>query len=183
MSDEIKDEELKEEVKEEVPEKEDKKEKKKTEKKADKFKKEIDTLKSKLEEDKDKYLRIVAEYENFRRRAKEEKEAIYSDAYADAIKEILPIIDNLERASAFTEGEKIVEGLQMTLKSFNATLEKLGVEEIECKPGDKFDPNMHNAVMHIEDGEFGENEVAEIFQNGYKKGDRVIRYTMVKVAN
>ena len=170
--------------------KETKKDKKKADKKDGKLKKEIEELKNDIEklksdidEQKNSRLRIMAEYDNFRRRAREEKEATYSEAFADAVKEILPIMDNLERAQAFTEGEKIIEGLQLTFKSFNATLEKLGVEEIECKPGDKFDPNLHNAVMHTEDENFGENEVAEVFQTGYKKGDRIIRYTMVKVAN
>ena len=164
--------------------KEDKKEKKKkADKKLEKFQKEIDELKETIKEHNDKYLRLMAEYDNFRRRAKEEKEATYSEAYAEAIKEILPIIDNLERAQAYGEGEKILEGLSMTFKAFGATLEKLGVEEIECKPGDKFDPNLHNAVMHTEDESAGENTITNVLAKGYKLGDKIIRPAMVAVAN
>lgn len=157
--------------------------KEKKDKKAEKLQKEIDELKAELEAQKDTHLRVVAEYENFRRRAKEEKDACYRDAYADAIKEILPIIDNLERAAAFKDNDKVSEGVALTLNQFKATLEKMGVSEIEAEPGTAFDPNFHNAVMHCEDDTLGEGVVAEVFQKGYIKGDKVIRYTMCKVAN
>jgi molecular chaperone GrpE len=130
----------------------------------------------------DKYLRLAAEYKNFRERSTKEKEGIYADAYADALKSILPVIDNLELAveHGSSDPTKIVEGVQMTLKQFKDTLNKLGVEMI---PTEKFDPNLHNAVMHVEDENAGEGTILEVFQKGYKKGDKVIRYAMVKVAN
>ena len=183
MTEEILNEEV-EEVKEEAPAEETKAEAPKKEKKdCKKHKKEIEELNAKLAEQEDKYLRVVAEYENFRRRAREEKDACYTDAYADAIKEILPVIDNLERAAAFKDNDKVSEGVALTLNQFKATLEKMGVTEIEAEPGTPFDPNFHNAVMHCEDESLGENVVAEVFQKGYVKGNRVIRYTMCKVAN
>lgn len=183
MTEEILNEEV-EEVKEEAPAEETKAEAPKKEKKdCKKHKKEIEELNAKIAEQEDKYLRVVAEYENFRRRAREEKDACYTDAYADAIKEILPVIDNLERAAAFKDNDKVSEGVALTLNQFKATLEKMGVAEIEAEPGTPFDPNFHNAVMHCEDENLGENVVAEVFQKGYVKGNRVIRYTMCKVAN
>lgn len=136
-----------------------------------------------LKESEDKYLRVLAEYDNYRKRTIKEKEGIYSDAYGDAIKEILPVIDNLERASAFTDGEKILQGLKMTLAQFEATLEKLGIEKINSEVGSPFDPEIHNAVMHTENPELGENTIAAVLQTGYKKGDKVYRYAMVSVAN
>ena len=136
-----------------------------------------------LKDSEDKYLRILAEYDNYRKRTLKEKEGIYSDAYGDAIKEILPVIDNLERAAAFTDGEKILQGLKMTLTQFEATLERLGVEKINSDVGSPFDPEIHNAVMHTENPELGENTVAAVLQTGYKKGDKVYRYAMVSVAN
>lgn len=136
-----------------------------------------------LKESEDKYLRILAEYDNYRKRTAKEKEGIYSDAYGDAIKEILPVIDNLERAAGFNEGEKILQGLKMTLAQFEAALTKLGVEKINAEVGSPFDPELHNAVMHTEDASLGENTVAAVLQNGYKKGDKVFRYAMVSVAN
>ena len=136
-----------------------------------------------LAESEDKYLRVLAEYDNYRKRTVKEKEGIYSDAYGDAIKEILPVIDNLERAAAFTDGEKILQGLKMTLTQFEATLERLGIEKINSEVGSPFDPEIHNAVMHTENPELGENTVAAVLQTGYKKGDKVYRYAMVSVAN
>ena len=136
-----------------------------------------------LAESEDKYLRVLAEYDNYRKRTVKEKEGIYSDAYGDAIKEILPVIDNLERAAAFTDGEKILQGLKMTLTQFEATLERLGIEKINSEIGSPFDPEIHNAVMHTENPDLGENTVAAVLQTGYKKGDKVYRYAMVSVAN
>ncbi len=167
----------------EVSEEVSKKDKKKADKKTEKLNKEIEELKLTISQQEDKYLRVVAEYENFRRRAQKEKEAAYGDAYGDALKEILPVIDNLERAAGFSDNDKVSEGVALTLNQFKATLERMGVTEIEAAPGVKFDPNFHNAVMHCEDDSLGENEISEVFQKGYIRGEKVIRYAMVKVAN
>ncbi len=165
-----------------VENKTEKKEKKCSKKETDALKKEVEELKASLEEQNDKYLRIVAEYDNYRKRVMKEKEGIYSDAYVDAVKELLPILDNLERAVAFAESGNLAEGVNMTLNMFKDTFTKMGVEEIVTENAE-FDPNLHNAVMHIEDENFGENMIAETFSKGYKKGDKIIRYAMVKVAN
>ena len=131
----------------------------------------------------DKYLRLAAEYDNFRRRSQKEKEAIYDDVKADTVKKFLPVYDNLERAlKQGTEDEAYRKGVEMIMNQFIATLEKLGVTPIECL-GEKFDPALHNAVMHVDDEEKGENEIVEVFQKGFKLGDKVIRFAMVKVAN
>lgn len=130
----------------------------------------------------DKYLRLYAEYDNFRRRSAKEREGIYFDAKSDTVKNILPILDNMERATAFTEADKVLEGMNLILKSFNESFAKMDVKEIEAL-GKTFDPNVHYAVMHIEDEAYGENEVVEVLQKGYTCGDKVIRYAMVKVAN
>ena len=143
---------------------------------------EIEKLKEEIKERDDKHLRMAAEYDNFRRRSREEKEATYENALADTVAELLPIIDNLDRAAGFTEGEKVLEGLVLTAKATKAALEKLGIEEFGA-PGDTFDPNLHNAVLHVEDDSFGENEIVEVFQKGYKKGKHIIRFAMVKTAN
>lgn len=130
----------------------------------------------------DKYLRLYAEYDNFRRRSAKEKEATYFDAKSDTVKNILPILDNMERACAFTEADKILEGMNLILKSFNENFAKMDVKEIEAL-GKTFDPSVHYAVMHVDDESFGESEVVEVLQKGYICGDKVIRYAMVKVAN
>ena len=143
---------------------------------------EIEELKAKLAEMDDKYLRMAAEYDNFRRRSREEKDAIYENAMADTVKELLPIIDNLDRASGYTEGDKILEGLVRIAKATGSVFEKLGVEEYG-KVGESFDPNIHNAVLHIDDDSFGEGEIVEVFQKGYRKGKHIIRFAMVKTAN
>ena len=156
----------------------------KKEKKADKkdLAKEIEALKAEIAERDDKYLRMAAEYDNFRRRSREEKDGIYETALSDTVGELLPIIDNLERAAGFDDGEKVKEGLVMIAKSVTSVFEKLGVEEFGTV-GDQFDPNLHNAVLHIDDDTLGENEIVEVFQKGYKKGKRIIRFAMVKTAN
>lgn len=159
----------------------DKKEKKST-KHDKKLLLEIDELNAKINELNDKYLRMAAEYDNFRRRSKEEKDAIYETAISDTVKELLPIIDNLDRAAGYTEGDKIIEGLIITAKATSTAFEKLGVEEFG-KIGETFDPNIHNAVFHIEDPAYGEGEIVEVFQKGYKKGKHIIRFAMVKTAN
>ncbi|MBE6687424.1 MAG: nucleotide exchange factor GrpE [Ruminococcaceae bacterium] len=166
-----------------VSEEKPKKTKKKDDKKEAALKKEIEELNAQLAEQKDTYLRVMAEYENFRRRAQKEREGAYTDAYVDAIKEILPVIDNLERATAFSDNDKVSEGVALTLNQFKATLERMGVTEIEAEKGTKFDPNFHNAMMHVDDEALGENEISSVLQKGYVKGEKVIRYSMVIVAN
>ena len=143
---------------------------------------EIEELKAKLADQEDKYLRMAAEYDNFRRRSREEKDAIYDNAMSDTVKELLPIIDNINRAAGFTEGDKILEGLVLIAKATSSAFEKLGVEEYG-QVGDTFDPNIHNAVFHVDDDSFGEGEIVEVFQKGYKKGKHIIRFAMVKTAN
>lgn len=136
-----------------------------------------------LAEKDDKYLRLAAEYDNFRRRSQKEKESLYTDIKADVLAKFLPVYDNLERAlKASTEDEAYRKGVEMIMTQFNATMEKLNVEKIDSL-GKTFDPSMHNAVMHVDDDSKGENEIVEVFQEGFKIGDKVIRFAMVKVAN
>lgn len=130
----------------------------------------------------DRYLRLAAEYDNFRRRTAQERDRIYDDAYASALAALFPVVDNLERAAQYSDGESVAKGVAMILKSVEETLSKLGVTEIEAM-GKTFDPVYHNAVMHVDDEAFGESEIVEVLQKGYIKGDRVLRYAMVKVAN
>ena len=130
----------------------------------------------------DKYLRVAAEYDNFRKRSAREKEGIYADAYADALKSILPIIDNLERAVGVDGADAVAKGLEMTLKGAEEALSKMGVEAFGAS-GDAFDPNMHSAMMMVDDESFSEGQIVTVFQKGYKKGDKIIRYAMVTVAN
>ena len=159
-----------------------KKEKKSKRDAEKKLAEEIEALKLEIKEKDDKYLRMAAEYDNFRRRSREEKDQTYENAAQDTIAELLPIIDNLERASLYDDETKVKEGLVMIAKSVEAVFSKLGVEEIG-KVGDTFDPNLHNAVMHIDDEAYGENEIVEVFQKGYRKGKKIIRFAMVKTAN
>ncbi len=133
-------------------------------------------------ETKDKYLRALAEYDNYRKRTARERDGIYADAQDDCVKQLLPLFDNLERASQYSEGEQFVQGVKMILGTVPDILGKMNIEPFGA-PGDTFDPNLHNAVMHVDDEEHGENEILEVFQCGYRHGDRVIRYAMVKVAN
>ena len=174
---------------EEVPEQEapkSDKDRKKEEKKAKKEKKEEPKepdLKAELNGANDRYLRLLAEYDNFRKRSEKEKAVRYDDGKTDAVTKFLPVYDNLARALAqSTEDEAYRKGVEMILSQFCATLEKLGVKKIESL-GEVFDPNLHNAVMHVDDEEKGENEIVEVFQKGFKLGDKVIRFAMVKVAN
>ena len=146
------------------------------------LKAEIEKLTAEAKEKDDKYLRLAAEYDNFRRRSREEKDATYAAAMSDTITELLPIIDNLERASAFDDGEKVKAGLDMIAASVGSVLTKLGVESFGA-PGDKFDPNLHNAIMHDEDDSEKEGEITDVFQKGYKKGNKIIRFAMVKTIN
>ena len=153
-------------------------------KKVKKLEEELLKKEAEAAEANDKYTRLFAEYDNFRKRTAKEKEGIYADAYIDALAQILPVLDNLERAAAFenADAEALRKGLELTLKSFSETLEKMGVKEIEAL-GKTFDPNVHNAVMHVDDDAYGESEVAEVFAKGYARGDKVLRHAMVKVAN
>ena len=147
-----------------------------------KIKDENKKLTNEVEALKDRLLRITAEYENYRKRTVKEKEGIYTDACTDVLKEMIPVLDNLERAIAVDGSvEDIKKGIEMTIKGFKTSFEKLGVEEIDAKG--EFDPNYHQAVMHIEDENLDKNSIAEVFQKGYKRGEKVIRYTVVKVAN
>ena len=145
--------------------------------------KELEKTKEELAAANDKYLRLYAEYDNYRKRSDKEKSGIYASAYADAVKDVLPIGDNLARASAFSDPESVKKGMAMIVKGFEEALKKMGISEIEVKSGDAFDPEKHNAVMHVEDEEYGESVVVEVLQKGYRKGERVLRYAMVKVAN
>ena len=144
---------------------------------------ELESLKNQVAQQEDKFLRLAAEYDNYRRRTAKEKESIWSEAKADAAVAFLPVYDNLERAlKQETADEAYKKGVEMTMNQLKSVLEKLGITEIEAQ-GKPFDPTLHNAVMHVEDESLGENTVAEVFQAGFKLGDKVIRFAMVKVAN
>ena len=128
----------------------------------------------------DKYLRVMAEYDNFRKRTAKERDGIYAEAFSDAVKQLLPVIDNIERSVTFVSDEETKKGLNMIITQMTEALNKMGVTVIETK---EFDPNVHNAVMHIDDESYGEGEIVEVFQKGYKYKEKIIRYAMVKVAN
>jgi molecular chaperone GrpE len=152
------------------------KKKKETEEKLKRLQNENDTLKDRL-------LRLNAEYENYRKRTQKEKEALYSDSIVDVIKELLPVLDNLETSLKVevVDVEGLRKGVEMTLSQFNGALSKLKVTEVDTSI--PFDPNFHNAVMHVEDPSLGQNEIAEVFMKGYQREDKIIRYSVVKVAN
>ncbi len=131
----------------------------------------------------DRYLRLAAEYDNFRKRSARERDAIFADVRADTVLKFLPVYDNLVRAiAAMAEEDPGRKGVEMTLAQFETVLNKLGVIPIPAL-GEAFDPELHNAVMHVEDEEQGENLIIEEFEKGFKMGDKVIRFSMVKVAN
>ena len=131
----------------------------------------------------DRYMRLAAEYDNFRKRSARERDALFADVRSDTVVKFLPVYDNLLRAIAMTpEGDPGRKGIEMTLTQFETVLTKLGVTPIEAL-GQSFDPALHNAVMHTEDPEQGEGVVVEEFEKGFKMGDKVIRFSMVKVAN
>ena len=163
-------------------EKADKKKNKKLDAKIAELEKKLADADAAAAEQNDRYLRMAAEYDNFRKRSAKEKEGIYADAYADALKSILPIIDNLERAVGVEGAEALSKGLEMTLKGAAEALEKMGVEPFGAE-GDIFDPNMHSAMMMVDDENHKEGEIVTVFQKGYRKGDKIIRYAMVTVAN
>ncbi len=144
--------------------------------------KELKKLSDELAALNDTYLRLAAEYDNFRRRTAKEREGIYTDAFGEALAALFPVVDNLERAAQYSDGENVAKGVELTLKSVQDTFLKLGVTEVN-PVGEAFDPNLHNAVMHVEDDTVGESVVVEVLQKGYCRGERVLRYAMVKVAN
>lgn len=144
---------------------------------------EVNEFEQKWQDVNEKYLRTLAEYDNYRKRTIKEKESIYPEAKATVIEKFLPIMDNFQRAIDSAENkDAFYEGVVMLKKQMDETLSALGVEEIKAV-GEEFNPELHNAVMHIEDEEKGENVIVEEFQKGYRIGDRVIRHSMVKVAN
>ena len=152
--------------------------------------KNVEELKAKLKEEKEKsdeyyehLKRNMAEFDNYKKRISKEKDMMYNTISADIISELLPILDNFDKAlNAETLDESYKNGMAMIYNQFNDTLQKLGVEEIDAL-NKVFDPNFHEAVMHIEDESFGEKEIVEVFRKGYKIGDKIIRHAMVKVAN
>lgn len=198
MNDEMNKEPLEEKEEEKAPEKEAKPEGKPSKKDYAKLQKELENVKKELakakkdaEEQKeqsdamgDRYVRMMAEYENYRKRAASEKDAVYNNALTDVLTQILPLADALEQALKYKteteDGAKMAKGIELTLQKLNEILDKLGVTPVETET---FDPNLHNAVMHIEDESYGEGQIVEVFQKGYKRGDKIIRYAMVKVAN
>lgn len=144
----------------------------------------MESLAKMLADEQDKYLRLAAEYDNYRKRSAKEKEAIYADAKIDTVKGMLGVYDNLERGIAQygDEDSPHRKGLEMIMTQFKDCLTKLGVEQMDCM-GKPFDPERHNAVMHVEDEQYGENEVAEVLQQGFILGEKVLRFAIVKVAN
>jgi len=143
----------------------------------------IKALEESAAADKDKYLRLLAEYDNFRKRSVKERLDAFADATAKAALEVISVIDNFERAmAAECSDESYKKGVEMIYGQFTEVIKKLGVEEIEAL-GKEFDPNLHNAVSQVEDESFGENTVSQVYQKGYKLGDKVIRCAMVVVAN
>ena len=144
---------------------------------------ELETLKNSLADQEDKFLRLAAEYDNYRRRSQKEKESAWADSKAETAAAFLPVYDNLERAlKQETSDEAYKKGVEMTMAQLREVLSKLGIEEIPAL-GEAFDPNLHNAVMHVEDEAAGENTIVDVFQAGFRSGDKVIRFAMVKVAN
>lgn len=144
---------------------------------------EVQKLKKQLETEHDQLLRLAAEYDNFRKRSRKEKEELYTDIKAQTVAKFLPVFDNLERALAGeTVDEAYKKGVELTMTELRKIMTGLGVEEFG-EAGEPFDPNAHNAVMHIEDESLGENTLAQVFQKGFRIGEKVIRFAVVKVAN
>ena len=136
-----------------------------------------------LAQEHDRYLRLAAEYDNYRKRSQKEKDNLYTEIRSETVEKFLPVYDNLERALAQeTQDAAFKKGVEMTMNQLVSVMEKLGVESFGAA-GDHFDPQLHNAVMHIEDESLGENVIAEVFQKGFKVGEKVVRFAMVKVAN
>ncbi|MBR7011156.1 MAG: nucleotide exchange factor GrpE [Oscillospiraceae bacterium] len=144
---------------------------------------ELEKAQKALAQEHDQYLRLAAEYDNFRKRSRKEKEALYTDVKAETAAKFLPVFDDLERALANeTADEAYKKGVELIMAEFRKIMIGLGVEEFGEK-GDAFDPNAHNAVMHVENEELGENVIAQVFQKGFRIGDKVIRHAVVQVAN
>ena len=144
---------------------------------------EVNPWEEKYNAERDAHLRVAAEYDNFRKRTVKEKEASYGNGKADAVAKLLPVYDNLERAlNQPTEDAAYKKGVEMTMNELVKIFTSLGVE-IFGNVGDEFDPNLHNAVMHVENEELGENTIAQVFQKGFKIGEKVVRFAMVQVAN
>ena len=142
-----------------------------------------ENYKEKYEHEHDAHLRLAAEYDNFRKRSQKEKDASYTNGKADTIAKLLPVYDNLERAmNQETSDAAYKKGVELTMQGLLKIFGDLGVE-VYGETGDEFDPNLHNAVMHIESEDLGENTIAQVFQEGFKSGDKVIRFAMVQVAN
>lgn len=151
--------------------------------KAEEPKKDVPSADSLLKAEKDRYLRLMAEYDNYRKRSVKEREAIFGDVRADTVTKFLPVYDNLSRALAQPTGDEAYrKGVEMIMTQFCEVLKGMGVTEIEAV-GKTFDPNFHNAVMHDEDPEKGESEIVQELQKGFKLGDKVIRFSMVKTVN
>ena len=144
---------------------------------------EVNEWEAKYNAEHDAHLRLAADYDNFRKRTIKEKEQSYGNGKADAVEKLLPVYDNLERAlNQPTEDEAYKKGVEMTMTQLVGILSGLGVE-IFGNVGDQFDPNLHNAVMHVEDESFGENTICQVFQKGFKIGEKIVRFAMVQVAN
>ena len=142
-----------------------------------------ENYKEKYEHEHDAFLRLAAEYDNFRKRSQKEKDSAYTNGKADTISKLLPVYDNLERAmNQPTEDAAYKKGVELTMQGLLKIFGDLGVE-VYGEIGDEFDPNLHNAVMHIESEDLGENTIAQVFQKGFKSGEKVIRFAMVQVAN
>ena len=143
----------------------------------------------KSEELEKRYMSLYAEYDNYRKRTQKEKENLYADAVADVAKEFLAVIDNIDRAVETAKGadensiDKVIEGIELLGRQAGDILTKIGVEEIKAERGEKFDPNFHEAVMHVEDEDLGEQEIAMVFTKGYMYKGKVIRHVVVQVAN
>ncbi|HHX72636.1 MAG TPA: nucleotide exchange factor GrpE [Clostridiales bacterium] len=145
---------------------------------------ELEALKAQLASEKENYLRLAAEYDNYRKRSNREKEALLSEAFAMAVSAFLPLIDNIERAVSYSDSnpESVREGVLLMEKQMRDITEKINLEEINPLNA-PFDPTLHEAVMHVEDENIGENTVVEVFQKGWRLGDKIVRHAMVKVAN
>ncbi len=161
-----------------------KKEKKSDKKETEALKAEVEALKKELADAKDSHLRSLAEYDNFRKRSQREKDAVYGDAKANTLALLLPVIDNFDRAAEnkTDDPEVYKKGIEMIISQFSDILKRLEVERFG-EVGDEFDPNMHNAVMHVENDELPQNTIAAVFEKGYKMGDRILRFATVQVAN
>ena len=175
-------EETKEEPAEEKESFRDKKKNKKLESRIAELEKKLADADAASAEKDNKYLLLYAEYDNFRKRTQKEKHGIWTDAYADALNKLLPVLDNLYRAVESNDPNGLAEGLALTVKSYEEALSKMGIEEIPAL-GETFDPEKHSAVFHVDDEQYGEGEIIEVLAKGYMKDGKVIRYSVVKVAN